>query len=189
MYYSEKPANIIATNSMFILNEHYDGKTIQVGGTIPFPDTPEASFNDGRYNTYLYLKTFEEDGQGNYNGKNKYVKIVIKPTQKVFISEYGKSLMRVNDMGEITSKDTACTISIVNVNDFSMNDEFCDQSYNKRLLRTVYSCYFYKERGFYGDSASYIMRAFNDKAIKDFNIEVVDDIDLHILYMAEHYKE
>ncbi|WP_392564305.1 hypothetical protein RHO13_01610 [Orbus wheelerorum] len=100
MYYTDKPENIIATNSMFILNEHFDGKTTQIGGTIPFSDYFSDKFHDGRYNTYLYLKTFEKDSEGKFNGKNKYVKIVIKPHRKIVLLPL-KSTMTVIKKKEI----------------------------------------------------------------------------------------
>ncbi|WP_392564304.1 hypothetical protein RHO13_01605 [Orbus wheelerorum] len=57
------------------------------------------------------------------------------------------------------------------------------------LSNVPYNCYFNEARFAYGNSAEDIMNNFDNKIIREFNVEVVDKIDFHILYMAEFIEE
>lgn len=131
MYYSDKPANIIATNSMFILDEYADLKSIQVGGTLSW-DPVYENFLGNRGDTYLYLKGVDN------NDEIAYLKIIIKPSEKAIL-EPGMSSMSGDENGKIFTKTIDYYIKIVQIPTLNFSGE-CSSN-NSDWLCSYTTCF------------------------------------------------
>lgn len=80
MFHTHKPTTIIPTNGSFILDEMYDMRVTQIGGTEGYSAGGSQAVIDS-LNTYLYIKCSDA------NEQVKYAKITISVHDKVIIDD------------------------------------------------------------------------------------------------------
>lgn len=169
------PTTVIPTNGSFILDELYDMRVVQVGGTASY-STHEYY---GSAPTYLYIKCVDEAG------KIQYAQIGIPTHRKVIIEETAHSCS-IDETGQLKTKFFDCQLTLCGA-----GTEYANET--NYLEQVPHFCLMEKVRlTFSWDKDNGVTTYPDVEVIKSYffpYVKLVDKPEPHVMYFTSVIEE